>query len=117
VEDACPDIQPAFIRMKLNTSVCEASFTNGVPGRADSTCPNSTIWSCSYRCTLQLHPESKQVLPGAVLVALKSSRLKATECRLIGPAPGSSSIDEYGVEAEEHAIVTLVSSRHCISVA
>jgi hypothetical protein len=44
-----------------------------------------------------------------VLVAQNPSRVKATECRLIGPVPGSSSKDKYGVAAGEHATFALVS--------
>jgi hypothetical protein len=58
---------------------------------------------------VQFHPNSRQARDACVLIAVESSLIKARECRLIGPAPGSSSGREIGVAANTHATASLVS--------
>jgi hypothetical protein len=62
-----------------------------------------------HRCCVQFHPDSRHPLRACLLRARGSSHLRATECRLVGPKPGSSSITEYGVATDFDATVSLVS--------
>jgi hypothetical protein len=64
---------------------------------------------CLHRCTVQLHPDSGHVLDTGLLWAMQASRMRATECRLTGPTPGSSSATAAGVGAYSKAAVSLVS--------
>jgi hypothetical protein len=70
--------------------------------------PDSVL--CCARCTLQLHPDSKHLLSTDVLSAHGRCHTRATECRLVGPTPGSSSTRGYGIRADYHATVSLVSA-------
>jgi hypothetical protein len=59
-------------------------------------------------CTLQLHPDSTHSLPATLLGGRMSSQVKAVNCKLVGPAPGSSSAEVVGVLTQQHAAATLV---------
>jgi hypothetical protein len=62
------------------------------------------------RCTLQLHPDSTYLKPAIILRATEHASITATDCKLIGPAPGSSSGGETAATAETNATICLVSA-------
>jgi hypothetical protein len=59
-------------------------------------------------CTLQYHPDSMHSLWTALVVAIERSHVSLSQCRLVGPAPGTASDTGFGVRAEQDATITLV---------
>jgi hypothetical protein len=70
--------------------------------------PGSTI--NVERCTLQLHPDSTYPKLAIILKAAQRASIIATDCKLVGPAPGNSSGRETAAFAETHATICLVSA-------
>jgi hypothetical protein len=54
-------------------------------------------------------PKQQAFTCGSRVRAAASSHVRATDCRLMGPTPGSSSAQEYGILADDHATASLVS--------
>jgi hypothetical protein len=69
-------------------------------------------------CTLRLHPDSTHLVPTPVLFAKQHAHAKATDCKLVGPWPGSltdsgmmvAGSDIVGAGVDTHASMTLVSA-------
>jgi hypothetical protein len=81
----------------------------------DISCPVLEVQDCGttatvQRCTLQLHPDSTYVRPAIVLRATHRASITATDCKLVGPAPGNSSGIDTAATAEAHATICLVSA-------
>jgi hypothetical protein len=60
-------------------------------------------------CTLQLHPNSRYPKIAVVVRAIDSGSATASDCKLIGPAPGSSSVVDMAAGGELNGAVALVS--------
>jgi hypothetical protein len=62
------------------------------------------------KCTLQLHPDSVHPEPAMIFYARDYASVTASGCKLVGPAPGSTSEITSAAGAEAHATVVLVSA-------
>jgi hypothetical protein len=60
-------------------------------------------------CTVQLHPDSTHSRPAILMCARGHASITATGCKLIGPAPGSTS-EARLTSAEAHSTIALVSA-------
>jgi hypothetical protein len=70
-------------------------------------CPGSALQL--QGCTVQLHPDSSHSQPTLILMARDHASITASSCKLIGPAPGSTSMAVMAV-AGAHAAIALVSA-------
>jgi hypothetical protein len=61
-------------------------------------------------CSVWLHPDSTHPLPAVILLAMDQASIRASGCKLTGPAPGSSPAKAVGAGADTHATIALVSA-------
>jgi hypothetical protein len=61
-------------------------------------------------CTVQLHPHSIQHRATILLRAMEHGTIRASGCKLVGPAPGSASGKSFATSVETHGVIALVSA-------
>jgi hypothetical protein len=67
-------------------------------------------------CTVQLHPDSSHLKTPILLRAMEHGNIRASGCKLVGPAPGSAPGKIVAAEADTHGVIALVSAAAYVDI-